>query len=91
MAKTMMVAVRDIKLGAFAQPYFQQNEDVAKRTFYLAINDKRNDNLYPIRDDLELWQLAEYDSESGRINNKGMPRIISNRGELVKREEAVEE
>lgn len=87
MAKMMMVAVRDIKLGSFAQPYFQQNEDVAKRSFFLAINDKRNENLYPIRDDLELWQLAEYDSESGRVNSKGMPRIIINRGEMVKREE----
>lgn len=87
MANMMMVAVRDIKLGSFAQPYFQQNEDVAKRSFYLAINDKRNENLYPIRDDLELWQLAEYDSESGRVNSKGMPRIIINRGEMVKREE----
>lgn len=87
MANMMMVAVRDIKLGSFAQPYFQQNEDVAKRSFNLAINDKRNENLYPIRDDLELWQLAEYDSESGRVNSKGMPRIIINRGEMVKREE----
>lgn len=87
MANTLMVAVRDIKLGAFAQPYFQQNEEVAKRTFSLAINDQRNENLYPIRDDLELWVLAEYDNQSGRINNKGMPKIIINRGELVKREE----
>lgn len=90
MAKNIMVALRDIKLGAFANPFFQQNEDVAKRSFYLAINDERNENLFPIRDDLELWQLAEYDSESGRVNSKGMPRILANRGELVNRKEETE-
>lgn len=90
MAKNIMVSVRDIKLGAFAQPFFVANEDVAKRSFALAINDKRNENLYPIRDDLELWMLASYDNDSGRVDTKGMPKIIVNRGEMVKREDTNE-
>lgn len=88
MATYLIIALRDIKQGAFAQPYCQKNEEVAKRSFYLAINDKRNENLYPIRDDLELWKLGEYDDTSGKVNTKGMPQIMFNRGELVKREEA---
>lgn len=87
MANVIYVAVRDIKIGTMPNPFQQPNEEYAKRTFALAINDKQNPDAYKIRDDLELWKLAEYDTTSGRMNTKGMPCLLVNRGELVKKEE----
>lgn len=88
MAVIKMVCVRDIALGSFGQPYFQANLEIAKRNYRIAINDRNNQALYPIREDLELWCLGDYDDNSGRIDTKGYPAIIINRGEAVIREEA---
>lgn len=86
MAQIKIVCVRDRALGSFGQPYFQANVDVAIRGYKIAINDPNNSALYPIREDLELWELGTYDDNNGDINTNGCPRIIQNRGEGVRRE-----
>lgn len=86
MAQIKIVCVRDRALGSFGQPYFQANNEVAIRGYKLAINDPNNSALYPIREDLELWELGTYDDNNGDISTNGCPRIIQNRGEGVRRD-----
>lgn len=86
MAAIKIVCVRDRALGRFGQPYFQANLDVAIRNYKIAINDPQNSALYPIREDLELWELGTYEDNNGDINTMDCPRIIQNRGEGVRRE-----
>lgn len=86
MAQIKIVCVRDRALGNFGQPYFQANNEVAIRGYKIAINDPKNTALYPIREDLELWELGTYDDNNGDIITNGCPRIIQNRGEGVRRD-----
>lgn len=88
MATIKIMCVRDRALGSFGQPYFQANTEIAKRNYRIAINDRNNQALYPIRDDLELWCLGEYNDNDGSIITNGYPAIVYNRGEGVVREEA---
>lgn len=87
MAQIKIVCIRDRALGSFGQPYFQANLDVAIRNYKIAINDKSNSALYPIREDLELWELGTYDDNNGDIITTDCPKIIQNRGEGVRRDE----
>lgn len=58
-------SMKDVKVG-FANPFYQVNEEVAKRAFKLAVTDKTGE-LFKIKDDLELWELGSYDEQTGKI------------------------
>lgn len=60
-------AIYDVAMKCYAQPFYQTNDDVAKRSFRMAINDPRAESLYPVRDDLELWCIGQFDDKSGNI------------------------
>lgn len=55
-------AWKDTKI-AFKNPFLQQNEAVAMRTAKWTANDQEEHAI----EDIELWQLGEYDDETGRI------------------------
>lgn len=95
-------AIYDVAMKNYAQPFFQANDDVAKRSFKLVINNPAADALYSIRDDLELWRVGYFDDRTGEIRNdnpedktlispaKHPIRLIS-RGDAVIKEEKNEE
>lgn len=94
-------AMYDVALKTYAQPFFQANDDVAKRSFKLAINSPAAGALYSIRDDLELWRVGYFDDREGAIRNdnpeendkftKKHPIRIISRGDAVIKEEMNEE
>lgn len=61
-----LYAIKDVKIG-FLTPFVQQNQEVAIRSFKAAINDVRS-SIYSYPDDMELWNLGEFDEETGKIN-----------------------
>lgn len=64
----MIFSMKDVKVG-FANPFYQNNLDMAKRSFRVAVSDKRGE-LYKIKDDLELWEIGSFDEETGKITGK---------------------
>lgn len=97
-------SIYDVAMTTYTQPFFQANDEVAKRSFKLAINDPRSENLYPIRNDLELWRVGYFDDRTGYVVFKGDSKIepetdgrpirICNRGDAViinKKEEETNE
>lgn len=81
MAKVKAYAFHDKKLGAFMIPFFQANEAVAKRAAHYALNNEKSE-LYAIREDLELWQLGEFDDETGMIAG-GEITLVAAMGALI--------
>lgn len=64
--KINIYAVKDTIQGAFMQPFYLQNDEVAKRSFRQALNDD-NSNWNKIALDLQLYKLGEYDDITGQI------------------------
>lgn len=59
--------VRDVKVGAFATPFYLENISVAMRAFAHAANNKETDcGRYP--DDFSLYHLGTYDDETGKFD-----------------------
>lgn len=93
-------SIYDVAMKAYAQPFYQINDDVAKRSFKMAINNPTAENLYPVRDDLELWCIGYFDDRCGMIiydqNDKlGLgakyPCRIVSRGEAVLKPQTMKE
>jgi len=59
-------AVKDTVQGAFMQPFYLNNDDVAKRSFKLACEDEKG-NYHAIAKDLQLFRLGSFNDESGEI------------------------
>lgn len=93
-------SIYDVAMKCYAQPFYQVNDDVAKRSFKMAINNPAAENLYPVRDDLELWCIGHFDDKCGMIiydqNDKmglcaNYPCRIVSRGEAVIQQKKEEE
>lgn len=61
----IIYSMKDVKIG-FANPFYQNNDETAKRSFKIAVSDKSG-TLFHIKDDLELWKLGEFDETTGKI------------------------
>lgn len=66
---TPIFAIRD-KLVGFGQPFTAYSKEVAKRDFGNAM--KNN----PCAEDMELYYLGEYDSETANIKDFRQPKLI---------------
>lgn len=58
-------AVKDVKVG-FLNPFYEVNEEVAKRAFKISIKDTHS-TWGSMKDDLELWELGEFDETTGKL------------------------
>lgn len=57
----------DGKAKTFQQPFFLQNDDVAKRSFYELVNDEKTVvNRHP--GDFCLYNIGSYDDEKGSMH-----------------------
>lgn len=66
MAIKKIVAVRDRALDAFGQPFFIPSNGAAIRSFQDEINNKDSE-LYKHPDDYDLYELGEYDDNTGTL------------------------
>lgn len=60
-----MYAFKDIKVG-YMEPFLQQNDQVAVRTFTATIKNQKN-IMSAYKEDIELWCIAEFDETTGDI------------------------
>ena len=81
MATVKAYAFYDKKLGAFMLPFWQPNEAVAKRAAKYSLNNKES-NLYPVREDIELWEIGQFEDTVGAISATEM-RCIAGMGVLL--------
>lgn len=66
MATLKIYALRDIRTEAFNRPMFLQNEAVLDRSIRDAMQDE-NSLLCSHPEDYQLFELGEYDEETGQI------------------------
>lgn len=84
--KLKIYAVKDTVQGAFMNPFYQHNDMEAQRSFALAIKDERS-SYKNIAKDIQLFNLGEFDDETGEINpnleyiSKGLDYIEEKKGE----------
>lgn len=71
----VMVAVRDVKTGAFAAPIGVPHAALALRSFEQEVRSAESPvGKYPA--DFELWKVGEFDVESGAFAN-GQARLAT--------------
>ena len=73
--KAIIIAVKDLSIPAFMSPGPARAAGQAIRSFIDETNRKeQTNNLYMHPADFELWQLAEFDEETGQFENT--PKIL---------------
>jgi len=76
-------AIRDIKAGNYATPFFMPSNGLAIRAFSDLVSDpKTTINRHP--DDFQLFVIGEYDDNSGEIIST-KPEFLSNASEYLKK------
>lgn len=73
--------IHDKKVGFDTQFLVQVNEEAAKRAFEMAINNPGS-MLAFIPSDFELYQIGEFDTETGVFNGYPFPEFIIGGAEL---------
>lgn len=76
--------VRDVKAGAFNNPFVQQSDGAAIRSFQQEVNrvDTNNMiNLYPA--DFSLYRTGSYDPDLGVISALSQPDLVVEAVSLV--------
>lgn len=78
-------SVRDRAADVFGRPFFTPSRGVAVRSFTDHINSKDDSEMVKHPSDFELYQLADFDDETGKFENLEAPKMLA-RGEDVKTE-----
>ena len=82
--KLKIYSIKDTKVG-FMQPFYQANQAVAIRAFNNAVNAKEINNINQNADDMELWELGEFDDQTGEI--KSEVKYVIKANDLIKKGE----
>ena len=67
--KLKIYSIKDTKV-AYMQPFYQNNEAVAVRNLANAVNSSQLNNINQNLEDMELWQLGEFDDQTGEITSE---------------------
>ena len=62
-----MYAFKDTVIGQFMNPFYQQNDNVAVRTFTQAINDKQPNSINQIKSDVQLYSVGSFNDVTGEV------------------------
>lgn len=85
-----LYAVRDVKADSFGAPISVATEGLARRSFVDACQDSRSElSKYP--EDYMLYELGEYEPNSGLIIPHQLPKHVMSAIEAVKVREVVAE
>jgi len=69
--KLKVYAIYDSKIEAFKQPFFSPNRNAALRMWDRLANDKQNDMIGAYPSDFTLFEIGEWDDNSGVISALG--------------------
>lgn len=68
--KLKIFAVKDTVQGEMMNPFLLRNKEEAKRTFGVAINSGKDNNICIYYKDMQLYELGEYDTTTGEIKSE---------------------
>lgn len=74
--KLVIVAVQDRALAAFNRPFFVPTRGAAIRAFSDEIN-KTDSPMHAHPDDFDLYELGNWDDETGKFDNSTPPQQIA--------------
>lgn len=77
-----LYAIRDVKVG-FLTPTAEVNDDVAARNFYHAVSTSEG-ILFTCSSDFDLYRLASYDADSGRVIPEDIPVLVAQGSNALK-------
>jgi len=80
-------AVRDSALGEFMNPFVAPSAGIATRSFSDEVN-RKDSPISAHPSDFELFELGEYDAESGRIISLSSPKSLVRAQDVLIREES---
>jgi len=82
--KLKVYAIYDIKVQLFQQPFYMQTNLQAIRGFADLVNDEKSSlNKHP--EDYRLFELGDYDEESGTFKNTEQPVLLAEAMEYTKK------
>lgn len=84
--KIKIFAVHDVKAEAFGNPMFMNNEQIAIRGLAGAVADPAS-VLSQSPEDFNLYELGEYDDNSGLITPLDRPKLVCSALSVVKKYE----
>jgi hypothetical protein len=76
--KLHIYSVYDQCADAFIQPFFIHNDGLAIRLFQDNVNSKDDNNISKHPEQFQLYKLAFYDDNTGKIEPLDAPRILAN-------------
>lgn len=86
--KLNVYAIKDIKVGAFKTPFFNQNDAEAIRSVTMVVNDDQSLlNKFP--EDFELWKIAEWSDIDGTFD--AVPNMMCNALSVLDRPKAIQQ
>lgn len=73
-----MFSIRDSAADAYGRPFFMSSVGIAIRSFTDEVNraDKEN-QIYMHPEDFDLFELGEFDDETGRISLLDVPKQLA--------------
>lgn len=81
--KLRVYSIYDEKSELFARPSFLAKDGQAMRGFGDAVGDPQSD-LHKHYKDFSLYQLAEFDDETGKFVNEDIPKLLCRGSEFIK-------
>lgn len=76
--KLTLCTVKDRAADAFGRPMFVRSIGEAIRSFSDEVNRKADDNqLYNHSDDFDLFELGEFDDNTGLMSLHDQPKLVS--------------
>lgn len=83
----IIIAIKDTAVQAFGQPQTMRSQGEALRSFQDLVNDPAKENAIAAHpEDYELYKLAEYNDQTGKITATATPELITRaRDVLIKR------
>lgn len=84
--KLKIVSVRDRAADAFMRPFFVPSIGMAVRSFQDEINRQDADNaMFRHPEDYDLYDLGEFDEDTGKFNGVDSPRMLAVGKDYVKK------
>lgn len=80
--KQEIYTIYDIKANAYLPPFFQGNDDIAKRMFFDAVADNST-SFHRHPEDYALFHIGSFDNIDGKIEPNS-PRCLGTGVEFVK-------
>jgi len=82
---TKIFSMYDSKVEAYNKPFHQTTKGEALRTFIDAVNDERSPmSKHP--EDYSLFQIGEFDDQTGKYTSNEKPVHIANAHEFVRKD-----